>query len=395
MKELAVGVPLFSKEALETVAIGLYNIRRCFNELGFNPPLMIAVNGPDAESKIQELSYLDPEAIWIKSLPGVAGATRTLARKCINEGQQQIIVTDIDIYRFPHSFKCLVEAFQTTPQFLVYGNYAAYPLEVLEKAGIQLTEEEKNLWHIFQADKHPLVRPYVREQRSRRFKSSLVMGNCNQFLDGLSCQNLTTDSVISSRIEKKRQVESSCYMHYGRTDLVDFILARFRHIKAAVLENRFNTTYYRQEVLYTPKEVQQIADIILAKYPESDEHQIAVSYFLLQAALRYTIYEIGKHLFLYNNPKVLESFTKINNESIIPNISNLRIRTFSHAVETIRILIGEIKDQINPFSPVVNGVGVTQIEQRGIIDVEKLIEAHPELKSIVHGWLGISFDMQI
>ncbi|MCX7881006.1 MAG: hypothetical protein N2482_00620 [Patescibacteria group bacterium] len=393
-KEFCIGIPIYSQESLGLIHFAIKNIKQSEGFEEYNPPIILAINGPNSDELSKQLKELF-DVVIIKSLPGVAQASRALARYAIEKDFHRIVLTDLDIYRFPCAISNLHKESRRVGDktCLIYGNYSAYPIEVLEAAGYQVEQEEKLLWRIFQADKHPLIRPFVKKQREKRFKSSLVIGNPRPFLEGLSCQNITTDSVIAGRGYNRYQLHNAAFFHHGRFDLLDYIYARFRHIKAAINEGRFNTTYYRQEVIYTPNETETIAKTILSEYPESKDHEEAISFFLIQSALRHVIYNIGRHLFLYDDRNFLKKFK--NPGLPIEEIIRRDITNFSSAEETVEKLIGLIADKIDPFSKVTTGVGITQEKWRLPVDCQELINQSPYLRGIIHAWLGLANEEKI
>lgn len=391
-KEFLIGIPLYSKENLGLITFALTNLHRCIRNYP-DTEILFAVNGPNSKDFATSLMERNGNVRIIRSLTGVAQATKSICYWARDRGYDRILFTDVDIYRFPHSIERLYEESIRKSDNLIYANYSAYPLEVLEAGGIKLSDEEKILWRIFQADKHPLIRPFVEEKRKKRFKSSLVIGNPEIFLRGLNSQNITTDSVIAGKIDSYCQVKNAAFMHHGRVDLTDYIQARFRHIRAAIEEGRFNTSYYRQEVIYTPKEAQQIAEQILSLYPNNEEYKEAVKFFLLQAALRHLVYEVGRELFLFKNKNFLERFP-IQDFSI-NSIANKEVLTYQEAYEIIKSIVGKVAYQIDPFSKTTRGMGITQEEWRFPIDVEIAIQERPYLSQIVHGWLGLDINEEI
>lgn len=392
MERFCVGIPFFNKEDPLTLDLCLKNIERCLQELPQNPNtvIILAINGPGV--KKQYSSDINFSSLRIERVvtfpPGITHAIIGLARVAIELGFDNLLLTDVDIYRFPLSIKHLVENWEEG--MFVYGNYSAYPLEIMKATGIEFSREQEILYSIFQADKHPLIRPYVAEYRKRRFKSSFVLGSCNDFINSLSCQNVTSDSVMSHRISPERllQIPNAAYFHYPRIDLVDYIHARLRHARAAVLEKRFTTTYYRQEVIYTERDIENIVTKIKEENCHngeiSFEYTTAISYFLLQVALRHAVYKIAEELYLKNNPKFIESFPT-GKVSLEPPILS-----FSEAKEKINLLIGSIKDKINQDASITRGIGLTQQPWRNPIDCEKLFEDYPNLRSYAIAWLGLS-----
>lgn len=391
-KEFLIGIPLYSKENLGLITFALTNLHRCLRNYP-DTEILFAVNGPDSKDFAASLMEVSSNLRIIRSLTGVSQATKAICYWARDRGYDRILLTDIDIYRFPHSIERLYEESIRKSDNLIYANYSAYPLEVLEASGIKLSDEDKIFWRIFQADKHPLIRPFVEEKRKKRFKSSLVMGDPEIFLRGLNSQNITNDSVIAGKIDGYYQVKKAAFMHHGRVDLIDYIQARFRHIRAAIEEGRFNTSYYRQEVIYTPQEAQQIAEQILSLYPDNQECKEAVKFFLLQAALRHWVYKIGRELFIFKNKSFLEKLQ--NNDFSIISIVNRQILTYQDAYEIMRLIISQVADQINPFSNITRGVGITQEEWRFPIDFETFIQEYPYLRGIVHGWLGLDINEEI
>lgn len=384
-----VGIPFYDGESVEVLEACLQNVDKCLNGLDIDAKIVVGVNGPSVSQGKQPLSYVidrskyNADIKFIKTPPGLVNSTRTIAKQAEVEGHKRIFLTDADISRFPLSLHNLWE---NGDKQINGCNYSTYPIEILIGSGLTFSKNEIAFMKVFEADKHPLAREFTTQYRPiERLKGSLLLLDTDVVQAMYGYQNITSDSRMNHIIPKdaRKAVDTACFMHYARIDIVDHIKARLRHFRAARATGDLQT-FSKKSLIYEKKIADQIANNILAKYPEA--HEVA-SNFLLQTALRYKVAEIctnialgNKHEFKPDNPQSEVDFVRP-----VKNFAEAygRMSTFLNGIDW-NCLNGAVS----------NGNGTTQNEQRIPIDLEPFLKSNKH-REIIFSHLGLRKDANV
>jgi len=378
-----IGIPFYDGEKPEVLTTCLLNINHCLNTLGVDARIIVGVNGPRVSLGQPPLpegvdrSRFNADIEFRKTLPGIVPAEKEICSLAERDGCQRVFLTDADISRLPMSLHHL---WNQGDKPIVGANYATYPPEILKASGVDITPNEMALMRIFEADKHPMAREFTLGYRPRkRIKGSLLLLDPHIGRTMFGNQNITSDSRMNRLVpETERQVvEEAAFMHYPRTDLVDYIRARLRHFRAAATENDLDSCY-RRELIYDPKTADDIALKIVEKYPGSAE---VASNFLLQCALRYQVAEICRTI--VSGKKHKSRFPTTTAETV----ENTVVHNFKEASVVIQNLLRQV-DLLNLDTPASNGKGITQEDHRLPIDLNPFLVLK-EYKRIILDNLGL------
>lgn len=382
-----VGVPFYDGEGDEVLSACLHNLDSCLNKLNVDARIVIGINGPRVSmgksplSRKIDKSRYNADISFVKTPPGLVAAEKVICAQAEQDGYERVFLTDADISRLPQS---LSNMWRQSDKPVAGANYSAYPLEILSKSGINLSNDELALMRIFEADKHPLAREFTSQHRPKnRLKGSLLLLDPSLVKTMFGNQSITSDSGMNRTIpsESRQLIPTGAFLHYARINLADHIQARLRHFRAAAAENSLDS-FVRKSLMYNPNTAEEIAKCITDKYPQAIN---VASDFLLQCALRHQVALTCRNVITGRRSK--------NGSS--PDTKSLHetVHTFDEATKTIACLISQI-DFKDLDSSVSNGRGVTQTEQRIPIDLEPFLLL-PEYRQIITSYLGLENDARI
>lgn len=381
-----VGVPFYDGEGPDVLQACLTNVDSCLNDLGIDAQIVVGINGPRVSMGYDPISQAikgirskyNADIKFIKTPPGQCHAMNCLSKYAKDEiGCARMFLTDADISRLPNSFDLM---WKEGNKPLVGVRYAAYPIEIMLDAGVNLTQQEIALIDIFEADKDPIVREFTQELRSKdRVKGSLMLVDTNLATHMHGLQNTTSDSRINVNVPggDRQIVEGTGFMHWPRTDLKDHITARLRHFKAAAVDGDFDRQC-KKESFCSSKDANIIASRILNRYPQE---QRSVSNFLIRTALRHRVAEICS---------CIVRGRSLREESTIEqgHLDLLQVvYTYEEAAKVVSNLFS-LFDWSDLSAPISNGCGTTQKERRVPIDLGPYLNTDTK-RGLIYSRLGI------
>lgn len=377
-----VGIPFYDGEGAGVLDACLKNLDSCLNRLDIDAQIVIGINGPRVCHGLPPLSdVIDPskynaDVLFIKTPPGIVAAEKTICRTAKEQGYERIFLTDADISRLPNSIRHM---WQRGDKRIVGANYAAYPPEILEAAGENISPDELALMKIFEADKHPLAREFTLPHRpEKRLKGSLLLVSPDTGLTMFGGQGITSDSRMNDLVsrEDKQVVCEAAFMHRARVSLTDHIKARLRHFRAAASEGELDS-FTKRSLIYSQRVADEIAGKILEKNPQATDE---VSNFLLQCSLRHHVAIVCRKL---ASGKTIEP----KDYSVNYQVDNSPVTTFSEATKRIVALLSAV-DWECLDCPTANGKGVTQEDKRLSLDLEPYL-ASEQHRRIILSHLGL------
>ena len=380
-----VGVPFYDGEGPDVLTACLENIDKCLSNLGVDAKIIIGINGPRVSHGKPPLSYqldrskYNADIQFIKTLPGLVNAEKTIGRRAREEGYEKIFLTDADISRLPLA---LFNMWNNGDRPVVGANYSTYPLEILTGSGIDLTPQEIAFMRVFEADKHPLAREFTYQHRpKKRLKGSLLLVDTNIIQTMFGYQNITSDSRMNRLLpESDRQlVPNAAFMHFARVDITDHIQARLRHYRAAEAVGDLET-FTRKSLIYCSETANRIARDIVQKYPQATN---VASDFLLQCALRYQVAGICQAI--ASRKKYRTQFSTVAFDEV--DVAT-EVHSFEEAFDRINGFFGQV-DLESLRSPVTNGSGTTNNNQSRVpIDLGPFLGSKKHRQTILK-YLGV------
>lgn len=363
--------------------------------------ILVVLNGSDEDGlkKLRDAievtrlrSRLNANLQITTSLPGQVNAIKAGLITSIEQGCDLVTITDIDVMRAPNSlsrlYKCLKDADQD--RTTIFGaNSFVYDPRTAGKIR-SLSEEEILLLWIFEIEKNRLVSSAIKQvtgvasKSSKRLRSGLLLSPVGEAVGMYGGQEYVTDTA-TNLFRKTQKVEDAYFVHYGRTDLEDRVLARARHYQGS-LAGGFYADFLGNQTYYSPSEAQKIADSI------GDSRLSGI--FLLSAALRNVEHQVLDAVYQKRKIPNLLSSGAFLSEKILPQnyqqaqllITNLFIR------HNIARKCWEHSTAIKSATP----PQVTQVEWRKeLVDIFTLMSEDSQTLQNVSEFTGIEIERLI
>ena len=310
------GVPFFEKEGQVTLDVTLQNLDDRLNELDVDANIIVQINGPETALgkqtglEVDQSKYNATIELNHVQERGQAASMNILSEVAAERGIDRYFLTDADVYRFPHS---LEEMWKIDPSYKIIGaKYRPYPIKIVQEQFGALTWQEKMLYHVFDGDQTPEARgALARNGLARKpwVKASLMLVDSATARDMHGNQVNATDSVMN-RIVSERDIavsEDAYFMHMGRVDMTDHIMARLRHFRAAKARGQLDIFLQKEIGLPSDEIMNAVAKDIRSSSDRGDYYAML---YLCRCAVREAVNDICTNI--ANNTWNLSDLDDIN-----------------------------------------------------------------------------------